>query len=60
MYGLLRSAGSSGGPRSLLGRQGRADRATGGLGDAFTPQVEAAWVEAETILATVMKDDAVA
>ncbi|MEA2739816.1 MAG: hypothetical protein QOH05_3123, partial [Acetobacteraceae bacterium] len=32
----------------------------GGLGDAFTPQVEAAWVEAETILATGMKDDAVA
>ncbi|MEA2739818.1 MAG: hypothetical protein QOH05_3125 [Acetobacteraceae bacterium] len=31
-----------------------------GLGDAFTPQVEAAWVEAYTILATVMKDAAAA
>jgi hemoglobin-like flavoprotein len=31
-----------------------------GLGDAFTPQVEAAWTEAYTILATVMKDAAAA
>jgi hemoglobin-like flavoprotein len=31
-----------------------------GLGDAFTPQVEVAWVEAYTILATVMKDAAAA
>ena len=29
-----------------------------GLGDAFTPAVEAAWTEAYTILATVMKDAA--
>jgi hemoglobin-like flavoprotein len=29
-----------------------------GLGDAFTPPVEAAWMEAYTILATVMKDAA--
>ena len=29
-----------------------------GLGDAFTPPVEAAWTEAYTILATVMKDAA--
>jgi hemoglobin-like flavoprotein len=31
-----------------------------GLGNAFTPLVEAAWTEAYTILATVMKDAAVA
>ena len=31
-----------------------------GLGDAFTPQVEAAWTEAYTILATVMQDAAAA
>ena len=31
-----------------------------GLGDAFTPPVEAAWTEAYTILATVMKDAAAA
>jgi hemoglobin-like flavoprotein len=31
-----------------------------GLGNAFTPPVEAAWTEAYTILATVMKDAAVA
>lgn len=31
-----------------------------GLGDAFTPPVEAAWTEAYTILANVMKDAAVA
>jgi hemoglobin-like flavoprotein len=31
-----------------------------GLGDAFTPSVEAAWTEAYTILATVMKDAAAA
>ena len=31
-----------------------------GLGDAFTPAVEAAWTEAYTILATVMKDAAAA
>ena len=30
------------------------------LGDAFTPPVEAAWTEAYTILATVMKDAAAA
>ena len=29
-----------------------------GLGSAFTPPVEAAWTEAYTILATVMKDTA--
>lgn len=29
-----------------------------GLGDAFTPQVEAAWTEAYTILATTMKQAA--
>jgi hemoglobin-like flavoprotein len=29
-----------------------------GLGAAFTPPVEAAWTEAYTILATVMKDAA--
>ena len=31
-----------------------------GLGEAFTPPVEAAWTEAYTILATVMKDAAAA
>jgi hemoglobin-like flavoprotein len=31
-----------------------------GLGDAFTPPVEAAWIEAYTVLATVMKDAAAA
>ncbi len=31
-----------------------------GLGDAFMPPVEAAWTEAYTILATVMKDAAAA
>jgi hemoglobin-like flavoprotein len=31
-----------------------------GLGDAFTPAVEAAWTEAYTVLATVMKDAAAA
>jgi len=31
-----------------------------GLGNAFTPPVEAAWTEAYTILATVMRDAAVA
>jgi hemoglobin-like flavoprotein len=31
-----------------------------GLGDAFTPPVEAAWTEAYTTLATVMKDAAAA
>ena len=31
-----------------------------GLGDAFTPPVEAAWTEAYTILAGVMKDAAAA
>jgi hemoglobin-like flavoprotein len=31
-----------------------------GLGDAFSPPVEAAWTEAYTILATVMKDAAAA
>ena len=31
-----------------------------GLGDAFTPPVKAAWTEAYTILATVMKDAATA
>lgn len=31
-----------------------------GLGDAFTPAVEAAWTEAYTILATVMRDAAAA
>ena len=31
-----------------------------GLGDAFTPPVEAAWTEVYTILATVMKDAAAA
>jgi hemoglobin-like flavoprotein len=31
-----------------------------GLGDAFTPPVEAAWTEAYTVLATVMKDAAAA
>jgi hemoglobin-like flavoprotein len=31
-----------------------------GLGDAFTPLVEAAWTEVYTILATVMKDAAAA
>jgi hemoglobin-like flavoprotein len=31
-----------------------------GLGEAFTPPVEAAWTEAYTILATVMKDAACA
>jgi hemoglobin-like flavoprotein len=31
-----------------------------GLGDAFTPDVEAAWTQAYTILATVMKDAAAA
>jgi hypothetical protein len=31
-----------------------------GLGDAFTPETEAAWTEAYTILATVMKDAAAA
>jgi len=31
-----------------------------GLGDAFTQPVEAAWREAYTILATVMKDAAAA
>jgi hemoglobin-like flavoprotein len=31
-----------------------------GLGDAFTPEVKAAWTEAYTILATVMKDAAAA
>jgi hemoglobin-like flavoprotein len=31
-----------------------------GLGDAFTPSVEAAWTEAYTTLATVMKDAAAA
>jgi hemoglobin-like flavoprotein len=31
-----------------------------GLGDAFTPLVEAAWTETYTILATVMKDAAAA
>lgn len=31
-----------------------------GLGDGFTPEVEAAWTEAYTILATVMKDAAAA
>jgi hemoglobin-like flavoprotein len=31
-----------------------------GLGDGFTPAVEAAWTEAYTILATVMKDAAAA
>ena len=31
-----------------------------GLGDAFTPPVMAAWTEAYTILATVMKDAAAA
>jgi hemoglobin-like flavoprotein len=31
-----------------------------GLGNAFTPPVEAAWTEAYTILATVMKDAAAA
>jgi hemoglobin-like flavoprotein len=31
-----------------------------GLGDAFTTPVEAAWTEAYTILATVMKDAAAA
>jgi len=31
-----------------------------GLGDAFTPPVEAAWTEAYTILAAVMKDAAAA
>lgn len=30
-----------------------------GLGDAFTPPVKAAWAQAYTILATVMKDAAV-
>ena len=29
-----------------------------GLGDAFTPEVKAAWVETYTILATTMKDAA--
>ncbi len=29
-----------------------------GLGDAFTPQVEAAWTEVYTVLATVMQDAA--
>jgi hemoglobin-like flavoprotein len=31
-----------------------------GLGEAFTPAVEAAWTEAYTVLATVMKDAAAA
>lgn len=31
-----------------------------GLGDGFTPEVAAAWTEAYTILATVMKDAAAA
>ncbi len=31
-----------------------------GLGDAFTPPVEAAWTEAYTVLANVMKDAAAA
>jgi len=31
-----------------------------GLGDAFTPEVEAAWTETYTILATVMKQAAAA
>jgi len=31
-----------------------------GLGNAFTPPVEAAWTEAYTVLATVMKDAAAA
>ena len=31
-----------------------------GLGDAFTPPVEAAWTDAYTVLATVMKDAAYA
>jgi hemoglobin-like flavoprotein len=31
-----------------------------GLGESFTPPVEAAWTEAYTILATVMKDAAAA
>ena len=31
-----------------------------GLGDAFTPAVEAAWTEAYTVLAIVMKDAAAA
>lgn len=31
-----------------------------GLGDAFTPETEAAWTEAYTVLSTVMKDAAAA